>query len=69
MRKLCQFCCCVLKWIRFGEGGDRAAGYRADEGAAPVDFDLARMIGALSPAHREAVRTLVKALKRGEAKE
>jgi hypothetical protein len=56
-------------WLRFGEGGDRAAGYRAEEGAAPVDFDLARMIGALSPTHREAVRALVKALRRGEATE
>lgn len=52
-------------WLRFGEGG-KAAAYRAEEGAAPVDFELARAIGALSPAHQVAVRALVKALKRGE---
>lgn len=53
-------------WLRFGEGG-KAAAYRVEEGAAPVDFELARAIGALSPAHQVAVRALVKALKRGEA--
>lgn len=55
-------------WLRFGEGGGREENYRAEKDGVPVDFDLAREIGALSPAHREAVRALVKALKRGEAR-
>lgn len=54
-------------WLRFGEGG-RSAAYRVEEGGAPVDFELARMIGALSPVHQAAVRALVRALKRGETK-
>ncbi len=52
-------------WLRFGEGG-RPTAYRVEEGSAPVDFQLAREIGALSPAHQVAVRALVKALRRGE---
>lgn len=69
LRVLAEWLGVGADWLRFGEGSHRAAGYRAEEGAAPVDFELARMIGALSPAHCEAVRALVKALKRGEAKE
>jgi hypothetical protein len=54
-------------WLRFGEGC-RPTAYRAEENSAPVDFDLAREIGALSPAHQAAVRVLVKALRRSEAR-
>lgn len=53
-------------WLRFGEGEGRMAAYQAREASQPVDFELAREIGALSPAHREAVHILVKALKQGE---
>lgn len=53
-------------WLRFGEGG-RPSAYRVEEGGAPVDFQLAREIGALSPSHQVAVRALVKALRRSEA--
>ena len=60
------------EWLRYGDEGDeRAAPYRARARARSepvVDFELAREIGALSPAHREAVRALVKALKRGEVR-
>lgn len=55
------------EWLRFGEGGGRAAGvYRVQDSGDAVDFELARELGALSPAHRAAVRALVRALKRGE---
>lgn len=54
-------------WLRFGEDGGHTASYQAVEVDTPVDFELAREIGALSPIHREAVRALVKALKRGAA--
>lgn len=55
-------------WLRFGEG-DRPTAYRMEKDSVPVDFELARMIGALSPAHQIAVRALVKALRHGETKE
>lgn len=59
------------EWLRYGDqGDDRAAPYRAQarEPELAVDFELAREIGALSPAHRKAVRALVKALKQGETR-
>jgi len=56
------------EWLRYGDEG--AATYRsqAREPELAVDFELAREIGALSPAHRKAVRALVKALKQGETR-
>lgn len=55
-------------WLRFGEAGvGGSAAYQVRESFGPaVDFDLAREIGALSPVHQDAVRALVRALKRGE---
>ena len=56
-------------WLRYGEEGDeRSASHRAREPELAVDFELAREIGALSPAHRKAVRALVKALKQEETR-
>jgi hypothetical protein len=52
-------------WLRFGEG-DRAPAHRSADKDEAMDFELARMIGALSPLHRDAVRALVRALRRGE---
>ncbi|MDR1708821.1 MAG: hypothetical protein LBS70_03785 [Candidatus Accumulibacter sp.] len=50
-------------WLRFGEGD---AAVSDPKSAEPVDFELAHLIGALSPVHHEAVRALVLALRRGE---
>lgn len=52
-------------WLRFGEGSSSTT-YRVAESAPLVDYELARMIGELTPYHREAVLQLVKALKRAE---
>jgi len=67
LRVLAEWLGLKADWLRFGEAGSRTAIYQASEGGQPVDFDLAREIGALSPMHREAVRTLIKALRRGES--
>jgi hypothetical protein len=66
LRVLADWLAVGVDWLRFGEGAGRAAAYRAKEATEPVDYELARAIGALSPAHRDAVRALVKALRRGE---
>ena len=70
LRALATWLGVTPEWLRFGEGdAGEAAAYRVRESTGPaVDFDLAREIGALSPVHQAAVRVLVKALKRGEAK-
>ncbi len=67
LKVLAEWLGITAEWLRFGEGGDgRAASHRARGRDEAVDFDLARQIGALTPAHREAVRALVKALRQGE---
>lgn len=70
LRVLAAWLGVAAEWLRYGDqgdgGGDHAAAYRAREPDLAVDFELAREIGALSPAHRKAVRALVKALKQGE---
>lgn len=54
------------EWLRFGEGEPRTDLYRVEDAGQAVDLALAREIGTLSPAHRDVVRALVKALKRAE---
>jgi hypothetical protein len=54
-----------VDWLRFGDGNQTVC----SEGAELVDFELMRLIGALSPDHREAVRVLAKALRRGEKRQ
>lgn len=66
LRVLADWLGVAVAWLRFGEGEVDAVVSEAD--TLPVDFDLARAIGALSPAHREAVRVLVRALRQSEAK-
>lgn len=71
LRVLAAWLGVASEWLRYGDqGDDRAAPYRARarEPELAVDFELAREIGALSPAHRKAVRALVKALKQGETR-
>ncbi len=69
LRVLAAWLGVASEWLRYGDEGDvRAAPYRAREPELAVDFELAREIGALSPAHRKAVRALVKALKQGETR-
>lgn len=67
LRVLAEWLAVTPEWLRFGASGDgRGAHYLAREAEQVIDFDLAREIGTLSPAHREAVRALVKALRQGE---
>lgn len=67
LRVLAEWLGVTPEWLRFGASGDgRGAHYQAREAVQGVDFELARELGALSPAHREAVRALVTALRRGE---
>lgn len=68
LRVLAEWLAVTPEWLRFGDSGDeRGAHYPAREAKQMVDFELGREIGALSPAHRDAVRALVKALRQGEA--
>lgn len=65
LRVLAEWLGVGAEWLRFGgPGGGQAATVRG--ASQPVDYDLARQIGALSPAHRKAVLALVRALKRWE---
>ena len=57
----------TAEWLRFDEGGDSRVACPTREQEQAVDFELARDLGALSPAHREAVRALVKALRQEQA--
>ncbi|MDZ4255089.1 MAG: hypothetical protein U1A72_21165 [Sulfuritalea sp.] len=67
LRVLAEWLAVTPEWLRFGDSGDgRGAHYQAREAGQGVDFDLARELGALSPAYQEAVRVLVKALRQGE---
>lgn len=67
LRVLAEWLAVTPEWLRFGDSGDeRGVHYRAREAVQGVDFELARELGALSPAHRDAVRALVAALRRGE---
>lgn len=54
------------EWLRFGDGEHRTAVYRVEDSSGSADLALAREIASLSPAHQDAVRALVKALKRAE---
>lgn len=54
------------EWLRFGGDEDQARSRVARQTAMDVDFALAREIGSLSPAHRKAVRVLIKALREAE---
>ncbi|WP_310451847.1 hypothetical protein [Sulfuritalea sp.] len=68
LRVLAEWLGVTPEWLRFGDSGDvRGTQRQAREAGQAVDFELARELGALSPAHREAVRALVKALRQGEA--
>lgn len=67
LRVLAEWLGVGAEWLRFGSpAGGQAAPYQVRGAGQPVDYDLARQIGALSPAHRKAVLALVRALKRAE---
>ena len=53
------------EWLRFGDGP--ALSNEANEPTLALNYELMREIAALSPAHQEAVRALVHALRTGKA--
>lgn len=65
LRVLAAWLGVTAEWLRFGDGRRG----KIQENVPTVDFDLARQFGALTPAHREAVLALVKALRKGETAE
>lgn len=67
LRVLAEWLGVGAEWLRYGEsGGSHTGAYQVRGPGQAVDYELARQIGALSPAHRKAVLALVRALKRAE---
>lgn len=68
LRVLAEWCGVAAEWLRYGgeNAETRTAQIVGRAAGEEVDYDLARQIGALSPAHQNAVRALVRALRRAE---
>lgn len=66
LRVLAAWLGVAADWLRYGD--DRGSHYTVREPEQEIDYELLREIEALTPAHREAVRALVKALKSTKSK-
>lgn len=64
LRVLADWLGVTAEWLRFGQGVALAG---AREPGLEFDFQLMREIAALSEAHRQVVREVVKSLRRAEA--
>lgn len=61
LRVLAAWLGVAADWLRYGDR--QGSHYTVREPGQEIDYELLREIEALTPAHREAVRTLVRALK------